>query len=368
MRATAPIAFVPELGATLFCKRDQIFAQEKRIHIFSSHQPEGLMTTLMGQNLMRKDGPAHADERKALFPTFSPRTVRDHWREMFEQETVGILDRLAPLGTAELVAGFAMETSARALCHVTGLTNMDWQEIDRTSQGMIDGISNYQADPEIRAGCDDCTASIDRHIEDRIPQLLQKPDLSLLSVQLAAGLPMDSVRANIKLAISGGQNEPRDVLAGLVWALLKHPEQLALVLAGTASWANAFSEYTRWISPIGMSPRRIAETDTIDGITLAADSLVFFMYGSGNRDEDVFERAEQFDVTRDCSASLAFGAGPHFCAGAAIARSLITEVALPMLFDCLANLHLTGPVPFTGWAFRGPVSVPVAWDTSPNSS
>jgi len=79
MRAHAPISFVPELNATLFTRRDDIFTQEKRIDIFSSEQPEGLMTKLMGENLMRKDGEAHMLERRALFPALSPRTMRDIW-------------------------------------------------------------------------------------------------------------------------------------------------------------------------------------------------------------------------------------------------------------------------------------------------
>ena len=76
---------------------------------------------------------------------------------------------------------------------------------------------------------------------------------------LRAGMPLDSVRANIKLAISGGQNEPRDAIAGTVWALLTHPDELELVRSGEVSWLQAFEEYARWISPIGMSPRRIAK-------------------------------------------------------------------------------------------------------------
>ncbi len=56
MRRDAPITYVPELRATLFTRRDDIHIQEKRIDVFSSHQPDGLMTRLMGTNLMRKDG------------------------------------------------------------------------------------------------------------------------------------------------------------------------------------------------------------------------------------------------------------------------------------------------------------------------
>ena len=361
MRQETPICFVPQLGATLFTKRNVIFEQEKRIHVFSSYQPEGLMSVLMGENMMRKDGKDHATERRATFPAFSPRTVSDHWVQDFRIHTEEILDGLAPKGSCDLVADFAMPVSGHALRVITGLRNMDWREIDQVSQGMIDGIANYAGDPDIETHCKACTAMIDAHIDERIPEVEEVPDLSLLSVQLQAGLPMESVRANVKLAISGGQNEPRDAIAGTAWALLTHPTQLDLIRAGQASWRDAFEEYARWISPIGMSPRRVAETDMVDGIDFESNSRVFFMFGSGNRDEEVFVEADRFDITRDTSPSLAFGAGPHFCAGAAASRALIAEVALPMLFDRFPGLRISGEVPFAGWAFRGPTEAPVAW-------
>ncbi len=363
MRAEAPITFVPELGATLFTRRDDIFEQEKRIEVFSSRQPEGLMTRLMGENVMRKDAPEHTAERRAIFPTFSPKTVRDHWRAAFETETARVLDQLAPRGAGDLVADFAMPVAAHALRHVTGLLNMSWQEIDRTSQGMIDGIANYTGDPETEARCHDCTASIDAHITERMGEVAQAPDSSLLSIQMQAGLPEETIRANLKLAISGAQNAPRDAISGVIWALLTHPEQMALIEDGTATWSDAFEEYARWISPIGMSPREIARPDTVNGIRFDPGERVFFMYGSGNRDEAHFPDPDRFDITRDTRASLAFGAGPHFCAGASIARTLICEVALPMAFERLKRLELTGEAPFTGWAFRGLTALPARWQS-----
>ncbi len=362
MRAEAPIARVPQLGATLFTRRAAIFREEKRVETFSSLQPGGLMTVLMGENMMRKDGEAHAAERKATFPAFSPRTVRDHWMARFRDRTAGILDRLAPLGGCDLVRDYAMAVSGEALIAITGLETMDWREMDRVSQGMIDGISNYLGDPQVEARCNDCTALIDRHIDGMLPVCRETPNLSLLSVQIEAGLPMDSVRANVKLAISGGQNEPRDAIAGAAWALLTHPDQLQLIRDGQATWRDAFEEYARWISPIGMSPRRVARKDTVDGVSFDPEERVFFMFGSGNRDEAAWDAPEVFDITRDTAGSLSFGAGPHFCAGAAASRALISEVALPMLFERLPGLRLAGDVPFAGWAFRGPLSVPVAWD------
>jgi len=94
MRKEAPIAFVPQLNSTVFTRRDDIFTQEKRIDIFSSHQPAGLMNVLMGHNMMRKDGDAHMAERTAMFPAVSPRTVRDTWVRQFQAHGDRILDAL----------------------------------------------------------------------------------------------------------------------------------------------------------------------------------------------------------------------------------------------------------------------------------
>lgn len=366
MRAEAPIAFVPQLGATLITRRDDIFTQEKRVEVFSSDQPEGLMTVLMGQNMMRKDGADHAAERKAVFPTVSPKTVRDVWTAQFRARTAEVLDRIAPMGACDLVKDFALPVSGEALKAITGLTNMTYQEMDRVSQGMIDGCANYAGDPEVEARCHDCTASIDAHIDERLPELRAAPDHSLLSVQMQAGLSEAQIRANVKLAISGGQNEPRDAIAGTAWALLTHPDQLSMVQSGQATWMQAFEEYARWMSPIGMSPRRVAKRDTVNGVTFEPEDRVFLMFGSGNRDEAVFARPDLYDLTQDCSASIAFGAGPHFCAGAWASKALIGDVALPMLFDRLRGLRLDPPEAsrFGGWAFRGPLSMSVAWDAA----
>ena len=356
MRAETPIAYVPELDATLLTLRDDIFREEKRIEVFSSEQPGGLMTTLMGENMMRKDGAAHMAERKAIFPSVSPRTVRDVWKRQFESATCDILDHLTR-DNIDLVRDFAMPVSAEALKAMTGLTNMQFAEMDRVSQGMIDGCANYAGDPQVEANCHDCTASIDAHIDARIPELRANPDLSLLSVAMTAGMPQEQIRANIKLAISGGQNEPRDAIAGTIAALLDHPVQLQKALSGEVTWLQVFEEYARWMSPIGMSPRRIAKAYTLNDITFEPEDRAFLMFGSGNRDELIFANPNVFDVTRDTTKAISFGAGPHFCAGAWASRCMIAEVALPMFFERFKNVILTETVAYRGWAFRGPLSV-----------
>src|SRR4029077_7290870 len=136
MRREAPIAFVPQLGSTVFTRRDDIFRQEKRIDVFSSHQPAGLMNRLMGHNMMRKDGDAHMAERAAMFPSVSPRAVRETWLSKFQAHADRIVDALFPRGDADLVKDLALPLSAECLKDITGLTNMRYQDMDAWSQAM----------------------------------------------------------------------------------------------------------------------------------------------------------------------------------------------------------------------------------------
>ena len=367
MRATTPICFVPELNATLITRRDDIHTCEKNVAVFSSDQPGGLMNVLMGQNMMRKDGDAHRKERFVYYPAISPNKVKAWWSSVFADLTNMVLDDLIDRGSADLVPTYATALSGEALKVITGLTNATFQEINDWSQAMIDGISNYIGAAEPEARCNAATAAIDAAIDERLPELEHTPDMSLLSVMVLSGMPLDQVRANIKLTISGGQNEPRDAIAGAIFALLTHPDQLELVLNGSVTWQQVFEEYCRWVAPICMSPRRIAQEHTFRGVTFEPEERVMFMFGSANHDEDYFTNPALFDITRDISPNLTFGAGPHVCAGAAASRSLVGDFALPLAFERLQNLQLdesAASTRFGGWAFRGPLNVSVKWNTN----
>ena len=93
---------------------------------------------------------------------------------------------------------------------------------------------------------------------------------------------------------------------------------------------------------------------------------MFFMFGSANRDEACFDNPDQFDVTRDTQKSIAFGAGPHYCAGAFASRAMVADVALPGIFARLEG-HAARPgepVRIGGWAFRGLLNLPVMWEAA----
>ena len=110
-----------------------------------------------------------------------------------------------------------------------------------------------------------------------------------------------------------------------------------------------------------MSPRIIAQEHRIGDVTLTVGDNIFFMLDSSNRDEAHFDNAERFYITRDADKHIAFGAGLHFCTGAWINKTMIANVALPMLFDAMPDLQLTDNVRLGGWAFRGILNLPCAW-------
>jgi cytochrome P450 len=113
-----------------------------------------------------------------------------------------------------------------------------------------------------------------------------------------------------------------------------------------------------------MSPRRIAKPFAYNGVEFEPEERIFFMFGAANRDEAHFPHADRYDASRDTSKAIAFGAGPHFCAGAWASRTMVADVALPSVFARLRGLALdtSEPVRITGWAFRGLQNLPVRWN------
>ena len=88
--------------------------------------------------------------------------------------------------------------------------------------------------------------------------------------------------------------------------------------------------------------------------------------GQQQRGGGRFADPDRFDITRDTSKSIAFGAGPHYCAGAFASRAMVADVALPGIFARLKGLRLDPdePVRIGGWAFRGLLNLMVQWDAA----
>ena len=173
----------------------------------------------------------------------------------------------------------------------------------------------------------------------------------------------EEIVANTKLMLSGGLQEPRDLIALAVWALGSDPDQLDEVRRDRSLVKNAVEETLRWAGPVGTSTRQTTTATTLAGTELPEGALVGAVLASANRDPRRFTDPDRFDVHRKEGAHLAFAAGTHFCLGAWFGRHL-ARVSLDTLLDRLPNLRLDRerPVELRGWEFRAPLSTFVRWD------
>ncbi|MGV9546058.1 cytochrome P450 [Nocardia beijingensis] len=371
LRAESPVAWVPSVGRYLVTTFAECHRIEKDQETFTADEDGSLMKRAMGHSMLRKDDPDHQREREAFGNLLRPNAIKETWASIFERNADRLIaeltDRAPENGTyhADLHTEFAAPYAAENLRVIMGFHCATQQDLQRWSQTMIDGTGNYADDPEIWALAEQSSREVDAAIDEMLPYLRVNPDASLLSHLANSGaLDVESIRANMKMTIGGGLNEPRDVLGTAVWALLDNPVQLAQVLADPKLFGAVFDESVRWVAPIGMYPRQTTRVVELAGAVLPAGARLGVVLGSANRDERQFTDPDTFDINRAKKPHLAFGGGVHYCAGAWVARSSIAQVALPKLFARLPRLRLSAqrPVRAAGWVFRGMLSLPVTWN------
>ena len=366
LRALAPAVFVEPAGLTLVTRFDDIMRIEREPATYSADNPGSLVNRVMGPTFMRKDGAEHAIGRKAIEPSFRPATIKEHWAPIFTAIAERLIADLSIADEADLFSTLAAPMASLSLMAMIGFRDVPWQTLAEWSQALIDGAGNYAADAEVERKAMQASADVDAAIDAVLDEHRSHPNPSILSSMINADppMPLEGIRANIKVIIGGGLNEPRDAILTLVLGLLENPAQKANVLARPELWPTALEEAVRWISPIGMYPRRVTRDVELSGTTLPENLQIGLCVGAANRDGNRFAEPDRFDVTRPKQSHLAFGAGPHFCAGTWVSRLTVGKIVAPMLFERLRNLRLREDAPpvVRGWVFRGPVSLPVRWD------
>ena len=366
VRDTAPAVFVAAANLTLVTRFDDIMKIERDPATYSSDNPASLVNKVMGPTFMRKDGAEHAAGRKAIEPSFRPGTIKEHWAPKFAEICERLVNSLNGAGEADLFPALAAPMASLSLMEMIGFKEMPWETLALWSQSLIDGAGNYSRDAEIDRKAMEAGAGIDAAIEAVLDHHRAHPSPSILSSMVHADppMPIEEIRANIKVIIGGGLNEPRDAILTLTLGLLANPTQKQSVLAKPELWPNVFEEAVRWISPIGMYPRRVTREADLSGVTLPEGLQIGLCVGAANRDDRRFADPDRFDIFRPRQSHLAFGAGAHFCAGTWVSRQTVGRIVAPMLFERLANLRLRDDAPpvLRGWVFRGPVSLPVCWD------
>jgi len=368
LRAEAPVAWVPALNKYLVTTYAECHTVEQDQELFSANVSGATMNRALGARpMLRKDDPDHAVDRQAVNSTLRPRNIKETWAPVFERNARTYLEALAEKGPdqADLNRDYAAPVASQNLIDLLGLKGVAVEDLRRWSHAFIAGTGNLLDDPGIWARCDAARAELDALLEDLIPHYRRHPDGSMTSALANSGLPYDNVASNVKLTISGGMNEPQHMVTSIVWALSRHPEQRARVLAEPALWPAVFDEAVRWLSPIGMYPRETTRPTVLGGVELPAGAPLGVVVGAANRDPARFGDPEAFDIFRAKQAHLGFGSGVHLCAGHWAAKTSIGQLAVPLAYERFPGLRTDGrrAESWDGWVFRGLTSLPVTWDS-----
>jgi hypothetical protein len=363
LRREAPVLRVRSVGRTFLTKAADTKFVKDNAALFSSNDPQTPMQrAFLAHTLMRKDHDEHRSERMAMMPALMPKTIDSDWAPLYAQLAASYLDRLPRGEVVDLFPALAGPLAARILAHAMGVPDASDADMQRWSQTLIDGAGNFGWTPGPFEATDIANAQMDQCIRANAERLRREPDRSALSFMVNAKepIPESQIIANVKIAIGGGINEPRDALLTTLFGLLTHPEQLAAVRAAD-KWRAAFEEGIRWVAPIQASSRLAMQDTEIGGCFIPKGDTVMTIQASANRDEDVFEDGENFYALRDPNPHQAFGNGPHHCAGAHLSRRTLGVMLLPMLFERFPNMTLTDPaaVRWHGFGFRGPLNLPV---------
>ncbi len=363
LRRETPVVRVKQTGRTMLTKAEDTRYVKDNPQLFSADDPNTPMKkAFWAQTLMRKDGEAHKRERMAMAPAFAPKVIQNDWMPHYTRIAEEYVSRLPRGEVVDLFPALSGPYAARGLAVLLGMEEASDEEMQRWSQALIDGAGNFGWLDEPFARSDQANTEIHALLDSLQDRHRAVPNNSAFSVMLNAEEPIEETQiyANIKIAIGGGINEPRDALNTIVYGLLTNPDQLEDVKA-TENWDAAFEEGIRWVAPIQASSRLVKEDTEIRGCAIRKGDTVMTIQASANRDEDLYEDGENYNVHRPKAPHQAFGNGPHFCQGTHVARRALGKIMLPLLFDRFPDMSLPDPeqVIWRGFGFRGPIQIPV---------
>jgi len=370
LRDEEPVSWVPAVQLWLVTRHDDVRLVDLTPDLFTAETDPSTLNRTMGKNMLGSEGPDQQRIRRITEIPFHPRDVEERTQGMIPKLAHELVDSFVDRGEVDLFTAYADPMSVQALRFMLGLDEIPWEDLLRWNQGMMPGLANFEGNPDKQAPADAASAELGEAIERVLDRLQDEPDGSVLSWMLhhqADGdrMTREEIVANTKLMLSGGLQEPRDLIALVVWALGTHPDQLDEVRVNHALIKPAVEETLRWVGPVGTATRQTTRATELAGVQLAAGDLIGAVLTSANRDPRRFTDPDRFDIHRKEGAHLAFSAGTHFCLGAWFGRHL-ARVSLEILLDRLPNLRLDPkrPVTLSGWEFRAPDSTWIRWDAA----
>ncbi|MDG2333212.1 MAG: cytochrome P450 [Myxococcota bacterium] len=294
--------------------------------------------------MINQDAPRHTKLRKLVNKGFTKRIIERmdiHVREL----ATGIVDRVASKGECDFVTEVASELPLLVIAELVGCPSEDRGKLFAWSNQMV-GFE----DPEFsnETGATEAMGEMFEYAGHLAKLRRDDPRDDLTSVLLNAevdGEKLDDLTFNMffMLLILAGNETTRNAISGGMLALSEHPDERSKLAADLSLLPSATEEILRYVSPV-ISMRRTATRDTeIGGQKIAENDKVVMFYPSANRDPEIFDRPDVFDIQRDPNVHLAFGWGPHFCLGANLARAEIRTIFAELLTR-LPDIEVCGPV------------------------
>lgn len=294
------------------------------------------------------DAPEHQRRRRLVSAGFTPKRIRaleDRTRAICDE----IIDAVCERGSCDFVADVAAPLPLAMIGDMLGVAPADRPQLLRWSEQMLQ--SQGSGDPAALEGATEAFVAFDAYIRDVLDDRRRtgaEDDLVGVLVQAEIDgdhLDEDSLVHETLLILIGGDETTRHVLSGGMLALLEHPDQHDRLRQDPALLPTAVEEMLRWVTPIKDMVRTTTRPVELGGRQVPEGAEVMLLYPSANRDEEVFDAPDRFDVGRQPNPHLAFGFGPHVCLGNQLAR-LELRVMFERLAARLPDLALADPGPF----------------------
>jgi cytochrome P450 len=319
-----------------------------------------------GAILIDLDPPEHTRLRRLVARAFTVRRV-EQLRAEAGRIAGELLDEMVKAGPpADLVRDFAVPLPGLMICEMLGVPYADR---DRFREWVGAFMSTTALTAEQRGAK---MAQLTAYLTEVAGQRRRAPGEDLLSTLATAvddgdQLTGDEVIQLTLMLLTAGYESTASQITNFTYALLTHPDQLALLRSRPGLLPDAVDELMRWVPLLVTAdtlPRYALEDVQLSTGTIHAGDPVLVAKHAANRDPRAYQDPDRIDITRDARGQLGFGHGAHHCIGAPLAR-MDLQVALAALLDRFPALHLSAPPERlrwkTGMAVRGPIALPVGW-------
>lgn len=304
---------------------------------------------IAGQVLNMMDDPRHSQIRRLVSSGLTPRMIRlveDDLRARARR----LLDEVVPGEPFDFLVDIAAELPMQMICILLGVPESERHWLFEAIEPQFDFGGSRKATLS-QLSVQEAGSRMYEYGQQLIASKRAEPTDDMLSV-VANAMVDDADEPSLtdlelylffSLLFSAGAETTRNAVAGGLLALANHPEQLRALRADLDALPTAVEEIVRWTSP-SPSKRRTATRDvTLGGRPVHAGQKIQIWEGSANRDAAVFERADEFDVSRKPNPHLGFGQGVHYCLGANLAR-LELRVLYEELFSRFGAVRVVRPV------------------------